>query len=221
MVEAGEQGPLWLLSDEQHSGRGRLGRQWSSPLGNLYSTLLLPVAAPVQVIPQLGFVVALAVHDTVQSHCPSHLVQLKWPNDCLLEGGKVAGILCENLGQGKVAIGCGINVNHSPQGLAYATAHVNQFNTHVTVSSVFETYRNTLQSRLNQWDRGEGFLKTVAEWQARAANLNAKVTVNQGGTTYVGILRGLANDGALRLEKADGTTELLYAGDVRPMLENP
>jgi BirA family transcriptional regulator, biotin operon repressor / biotin---[acetyl-CoA-carboxylase] ligase len=215
LAASGEHGPLWLLADEQHAGKGRLGRQWSSPLGNLYSTLLLTTAAPLSKIPQLGFVTALAVHDTVQHHSPKQTVQLKWPNDCLLNGGKVAGILCENLGQGSVAIGCGINIRHSPQGLAYATAHIGN----TSVEAVFATYRTNLQSRINQWNNGTGFPSIVQDWQARAANLNATITITQGNATKTGTFRGLANDGALRLEKADATVELLYAGDVTAKLE--
>ena len=206
LAAAGELGPIWLLADEQHAGKGRLGRQWLSQPGNLYSTLLFTSEAPISSIPQLGFVTALAVHDTVQHYCPRRTVQLKWPNDCLLDGGKVAGILCENLGQGKVAIGCGINVAHSPQNLAYKTSHFGN----TTVEAVFEAYRKNLQSRLIQWNTGEGFPSIIQDWQTRAANLNQLITIN----TKPGIFRGLNADGALRLEKADGTTELVYAGDV-------
>jgi BirA family transcriptional regulator, biotin operon repressor / biotin---[acetyl-CoA-carboxylase] ligase len=216
LAASGEHGPLWIISDEQHAGKGRLGRQWSSPLGNLYSTLLLTIDAPQTIIPQLGFVTGLAVHDTVHQHCPTQSVKLKWPNDCLLNGGKVAGILCESLGQGKVAIGCGININNSPQGLAYATAHIGN----ITVEGVFTTYRTNLQTRLNQWNNGTGFPTIVSDWQTRASNLNSTITITQGNATKTGIFRGLANDGALQLEKADGTVELLYAGDVSPKLEN-
>jgi BirA family transcriptional regulator, biotin operon repressor / biotin---[acetyl-CoA-carboxylase] ligase len=210
LTASGENGPLWLISDEQHAGKGRLGRQWSSPLGNIYSTLLITIDASQTITPQLGFVVALAVHDTVQHHCPSQSVKLKWPNDCLLDGGKVAGILCENLGQGHVALGCGINITSSPRGLAYKTAHIGN----TTVQQVFLTYRTNLQSRLNQWNNGTGFPTIITDWETRAANLNQPIAINSKQGTF----RGLANDGALRLEKADGTVELLYAGDVSPVL---
>jgi BirA family transcriptional regulator, biotin operon repressor / biotin---[acetyl-CoA-carboxylase] ligase len=217
LVAAAEQGPLWIIADEQQSGKGRLGRQWTSLKGNLYSTLLLPLNAPPQTTPQIGFVVALAVHDTIANICPAEITQLKWPNDCLLEGGKVAGILCETT-QGHIIIGCGINIAHSPQGLAYPTSHLQRFNPNATITSVFEAYRTNLKFRLDQWNSGQGFPSVITDWQARAANLNSTITITQGDATKSGIFRGLAPDGALRLEKADGTVELLYAGDVSPVL---
>jgi BirA family transcriptional regulator, biotin operon repressor / biotin---[acetyl-CoA-carboxylase] ligase len=217
LASAEEQGPLWIIADEQHSGKGRLGRTWTSLKGNLYSTFLLPLDAPPQTTPQIGFVVALAVHDAISNLCPTETTQLKWPNDCLLEGGKVAGILCETT-QGHIIIGCGINIAHSPQGLAYPTAHMQRFNPNATITSVFASYRTNLQSRLNQWNNGTGFPTIIIDWQTRAVNLNSTITINQGNATKSGIFRGLAPDGALRLEKADGTVELLYAGDVSPVL---
>lgn len=214
LVASGEFGPLWIVADEQVSGRGRLGRQWASPPGNLYSTLLLPTDAAHSNIPQLAFVVALAVHDTVASLCPDATVKLKWPNDCLLNGGKVAGILCESVGPGRVAIGCGINVAHSPQGLAYATAHLHQARSDVSIKVVFTTYRTALQARFAQWNSGASFAAIIADWQMRGQGLNQAVEVNQGGVVRRGVFLGLAADGALRLQKPDGTVENVYAGDV-------
>lgn len=220
LAAAAELGPLWIIADEQHTGKGRLGRQWTSLKGNLYSTLLLPSNAPLQTTPQIGFVAALAVHDTISNFCPAETAQLKWPNDCLLEGGKVAGILCETT-KSHVIIGCGINIAHSPQGLAYPTSHMQHFNPKATIPFVFEGLRTNLQSRFNQWNNGEGFPGVITDWHAHAANLNKIITITQGNATKTGTFRGLANDGALRLEKADATVELLYAGDVSPKIETP
>lgn len=218
LAAAGERGPLWLLAAEQVSGRGRLGRNWVSASGNLYSTLLLPTEATTAVVPQIAFVVALAVHDAVRALCPDANVKLKWPNDCLLNGGKVAGILCETVGQGLVAIGCGINVAHAPQGLAYATAYLQQAAGDVSVDGAFSAYSTALGQRLVQWSGGAGFASILADWQARGHSLGEAVQVRQGETVRVGSFAGLAPDGALRLQKPDGTIENVYAGDVSPRM---
>lgn len=214
LAAAGERGPLWLLADEQVSGRGRLGRNWVSAAGNLYSTLLLPTDAAAAVVPQIAFVVALAVHDGVSALCPDANIRLKWPNDCLLNGGKVAGILCETVGQGLVAIGCGINAAHAPQGLAYATAYLQQVQGNVSVDQAFSAYSTALGERLVQWNSGAGFATILADWQERGHSLGESIQVRQGDIVRSGSFAGLAADGALRLQKPDGTVENVYAGDV-------
>ncbi|MFO1033698.1 MAG: biotin--[acetyl-CoA-carboxylase] ligase [Hyphomicrobiales bacterium] len=212
----GERGPLWVLADEQTDGRGRLGRKWYSDPGNLYCTLLLQRAAPATYLPQVSFVVALAVHDAVSKVCGPDLVKLKWPNDVLLMGGKVSGILCEVLGQGGLAIGCGINIAHSPQAVPYPSSHVAEFAREATVQCAFDAYRKALANRWTQFET-EGFASIIRDWEARAAHLNKPMVARLPKQTIDGIFRGLAPDGAMRLEKSDGTIEIIYAGDVGPL----
>src|SRR4051794_28429223 len=94
---AGDRGPLWVTAGRQTAGRGRRGNAWSSPPGNLYASLLLTDAAPPRHLPELCFVVALAVRDAVCAAAPALAARLKvkWPNDLLLDGGKIVGILIE------------------------------------------------------------------------------------------------------------------------------
>lgn len=215
LAAAGTHGPLWLVAEEQVAGKGRLGRIWVSARGNLYSSLLLPLQeAPAAAVSQIAFVTALAVHDAVAGFCGSDAVRLKWPNDCLLNGGKVAGILCETAMAGQVVIGCGINVAHAPEGLAYATAHVAGVAPSATVESVFAAYAAALQARLSAWREGAGFPGIMAAWQERAHGLNQSVNVATGGRSLEGTFIGLAEDGALRVRRADGSIETVYAGDV-------
>jgi BirA family transcriptional regulator, biotin operon repressor / biotin---[acetyl-CoA-carboxylase] ligase len=217
---AGETGPLWILADAQQSGKGRLGRSWHSPQGNLYCTLLMPTEALAGVVPQLGFVVALAVNDTVSKFCVGRRVSLKWPNDCLLDGGKVAGILCEALSGGHIAIGCGINIDSCPEGLDYATSRINA-HAATTVAAVFAHYRQQLDHRLVEWQSGLGFGHIAAAWEARAGHLNEVISVRQHNVLKVGRFLGLAADGAMRLQKPDGLVETVYAGDVTMALRMP
>jgi BirA family biotin operon repressor/biotin-[acetyl-CoA-carboxylase] ligase len=112
LAKNGISGPLWIVAREQTSGRGRRGRAWISQGGNLFATLLL--RAPTSLSAQLGFVAGLAAADTIAAYAPGVEVALKWPNDVLLAGRKVTGILLEGLGDDALAIGIGINLAHYP-----------------------------------------------------------------------------------------------------------
>ncbi len=218
LAAAGTRGPLLLVAEEQGAGKGRLGRNWISARGNLYTSLLLPTGAAPAKMPQLAFVTALAVHDVVSGFCGADYVRLKWPNDCLLAGAKVAGILCETAAGGQAVIGCGINVEHSPEGLAYPTAHLRQYSPLASVGDVLAAYASALKARLSAWGEGAGFAGILADWQVRAHGLNMPLRVSAGGRVISGIFSGLAPDGALVVKLADGTTETIYAGDVTFMV---
>lgn len=219
LATAGTQGPLLLVAEEQGAGKGRLGRSWVSARGNLYTSLLLPASVSPATLPQLAFVTALAVHDAVAGFCGAESVRLKWPNDCLLAGSKVAGILCETAAGGQAVIGCGINVEHSPEGLAYPTAYIRQHAPEAQVEAVLHAYATALKSRLATWAEGAGFAAFLADWQARAHGLHQPLRVNAGGRTLSGSFAGLAPDGALLVMQADGATETIYAGDVTFMVK--
>ena len=100
---AGVDGPLWLVADCQTRGRGRRGREWQSPTGNLFATLLLRPASHIAACAQLSFVAALAACDLVGRYAPRANIELKWPNDVLADGGKIAGILLESASHGDAA----------------------------------------------------------------------------------------------------------------------
>ena len=122
LAEAGEAGPLWIVACEQSAGRGRRGREWVSSRGNLFATLLLRPGRAADVCAQLSFVAALATGDAVASFAPSARIALKWPNDVLLDGHKVAGILLESAGSAGgcavewLAVGIGMNLANYPAG---------------------------------------------------------------------------------------------------------
>src|SRR5262249_18700944 len=124
LARHGERGPLWVTAVTQSAGRGRRGREWVSQPGNLFATLLLADPCPSDCAPQLSFVAGLAVHDAVVETAGGLVsrLSLKWPNDLLCDGAKLAGILIEGEGSGaalNVAIGIGINCVHHPAGTEY------------------------------------------------------------------------------------------------------
>ncbi len=200
------------MADEQTGGKGRLGRTWHSPPGNLHTTLLCSIDASPTVVPQLGFVAALAVHDVASAFTGADRVFLKWPNDCLVNGAKVAGILCEAFASNPtiVAIGCGINVTSAPQGLPYPAATL----AGARVEDVFSAYRSALEKHIQSWDAGAGFSRIAAAWRRHAIGINDGVSVVNEGKALHGTYRGISGDGALLLETPDGLRQI-YAGDVK------
>src|SRR3954469_6211786 len=100
LARAGERGPLWVTASRQSAGRGRRGRTWVSEAGNLFASLLLTNPSDAEHWPELSFVAALAIHDSIADVAPAirPQVSIKWPNDLLLKGRKFAGILIEGDG---------------------------------------------------------------------------------------------------------------------------
>jgi len=207
LVEQGERGPLWIVSEEQTAGKGRLGRQWVSKPGNFYGTLLWPTDAPQMKISQLSFVAALAVHATASDFASTNELSLKWPNDCLLDGAKFCGILCEGIGDGLVALGIGINIAHVPDHLPYRASKLSN----ATVESVFEKLRLNISNSLSIWNDGSGFDTIRRQWMACCSHVGQQVNVDG----IPGKFTGLAADGSLLLQTERGETKQFYAGDVK------
>jgi BirA family transcriptional regulator, biotin operon repressor / biotin---[acetyl-CoA-carboxylase] ligase len=214
LFEHGERGPLWLIADEQTAGRGRLDRVWKSERGNLYSTLLLTLSAPQSAIPQIGFVAAVAVQKALANLAHNISFTLKWPNDCLANGAKISGILSETLSPNVVAIGCGINVEHAPQGLPYPATSLRQLGRPILVNNVFTAYRGELSAVLALWNSGENFEAIRKEWQAHAIGIGERVAMSTGEVMVEGTYEGIAEDGALVLIKSDGKRHLFHSGDL-------
>ena len=213
LVEAGERGPLWIVSAEQTAGKGRLGRSWVSKPGNLYSTLLWPTMAEQSALGQASFVAALAVHQAASNFVDQASISLKWPNDCLLNGAKFCGILAEVLAPGILALGIGINVEHVPEGLPYNAERL----TGAKVESVFQQLSLSLLNWLEIWDEGRGFPSVCRAWEARCHHIGKAVFVDGQEGTFL----GLAMDGALLLRLANGECKHIYAGDVRVEYQKP
>ena len=213
LADDGERGPLWLVADMQTGGRGRLGRNWMSEPGNLYATFLFAIAAGPQAAAQVSFVAALAVHDMVMSLKPELAPRIKWPNDVLIGGAKFCGVLPEVVGTNptRIAIGCGVNVAHAPDGTPYPVAALGR---ELALDTVLDALDRDLTRRLAQWDEGRGFATIREEWAQRAMGLGGDVTASLGERQLTGTFDGLAPDGALILKEADGTLTPIHAGEV-------
>ena len=122
LARAGERGPLWIVARDQTAGRGRRGREWVSAAGNLAASLLFTSSVAPAVAATLGFVASLAVCETCRALAPGPIFALKWPNDVLANGGKVAGLLLESEAQGgalAIVVGIGVNLASAPEGMPF------------------------------------------------------------------------------------------------------
>ena len=216
-ARAGERGSLWITAQSQSAGRGRRGNAWVSPLGNLYATLLLSEPSPPETTPQLSFVAALALHDAI-TECAPHLgplLKVKWPNDLLLGGKKLAGILIEGESDPvfAVAVGLGVNCAAHPDDTAYLATDLAAGGALVTPAQLLTVLSAAMTRRIGQWQRGQGFAGIRADWLKRAAGLGQDIRVRLPERELAGQFKGLDDAGHLLLADDSGVTTVT-AGEV-------
>ena len=221
-VAAGERGPLWIVAERQLAGRGRSGRAWSTPAGNLAATLLfMPGCAPER-LHELSLLTGIAVHDAVlpmyrRAKAPGPgAPRLKWPNDILAGDAKIGGILIESTtfaGALMVAIGIGLNIAHAPRIEGRATAAIGDWQVQVSPSELLQSIREQMSRWLEAWQGGQRFDVIRAAWLARGTPVGSAITVN-AGAPIAGTFAGLDSDGALLLVDGVGSTRRFTFGDV-------
>jgi len=214
-------GPEWILALRQTSGRGRRGRAWVDPPGNFAASLITRPKGPAEQVALLSFVAALSVFDALSAVCGRvQGLALKWPNDVLLNGGKVAGILLESVGQGgaleHVAVGIGVNLRHAPEvGEVEADALrpvslLSETGADVTP----EEFLEFLAPSFADWERQfetYGFEPIREAWLTRAARLGETVTARAAGKSVVGRFETLDAGGRLVLSTPEGRTAITAA----------
>jgi BirA family biotin operon repressor/biotin-[acetyl-CoA-carboxylase] ligase len=209
-AEAGETGPLWITAREQTGGRGRRGRTWVSQPGNLFATLLITPQGAIENRAQLSFVTGLAAADTVAIYAEN--VALKWPNDVLLNGHKVAGILLESFGNA-LAVGFGINLAHAPKGTDFPA-------TSIASVSATPSPKDALASLARAWDAWyevwlrHGFAPVRGAWLGYAWGLGEPIRVRLMDREMDGLFASVDTDGALLVRRPDGALARVSAGDV-------
>src|SRR5215467_5198452 len=218
-AHAGEKGPLWVTARTQTAGHGRRGRTWVSEAGNLYATLLLTDPSPPERAAQLSFVAALATHDAIAACAPALAPRLafKWPNDVLLDGAKVAGILIEAEGTLPlmVAVGVGVNCGQHPQATEFPATDLAAAGAEVAVEPLFAGLSLAMVERLRQWE--EGFAGIRAAWLAHAGGLGGELTARLGARELTGRFEALDEAGRLLLRLPGGSLETIAAGEVFPV----
>ncbi len=189
-----------------------MGRDWQAPEGNLAASCLIR-ARPGEGAPaELGFVAALAVHDVVASLAPDAPIELKWPNDLMLGGAKLSGILLEREEE-VVVLGVGVNLVHAPDVPGRRTAALADAGVAIAPEAFADRLASAFEARRGQWAR-HGFAAIAADWLARAHPPGTPLAVSGEGPA--GRFAGLGPDGALLLDGDGGVRHVIRAGDVWP-----
>lgn len=214
---AGDPGHVWITAEEQSAGRGRRGRSWTSPRGNLYASALLIDPCPPAISPQLGFVSGVALSRAARDAGAEPL--LKWPNDLVCAAGKCAGLLVEGVMRPGGGFGCivgiGVNCASAPKGVGYPAAVLaDRFGVPVSRDGLFARLVVRFDEALAEWRAGDGFATIRKAWLGRAAGLNELIRVETAaGGRRDGVFQGLDADGRL-LFRGEGGLETIEAGDI-------
>lgn len=208
---------LAVVAETQTEGRGRRGRSWDSPPGNLYCSMLLRPSCSARAAANLSFAAALAVCDSVAPLLPGSVeIGFKWPNDVLLDGKKVAGVLLESEIKGDAVawliVGAGVNVARFPEHTEFPATSLAAAGCRASVRDVMEPYLDSLRLWYTRW-RDDGFAPLREAWLARAQGLGETAEVRLGEERVRGRFLDIDSDGALQLETAEGL-RAITAGDV-------
>jgi BirA family biotin operon repressor/biotin-[acetyl-CoA-carboxylase] ligase len=205
---AGDTGRMWIVADEQTAGRGRRGRAWISPSGNLHASCLMIDPCPRAVGAQLGFVAGVALAQAARDFGATE-VGIKWPNDLMCHGAKCAGILVEGLslrdGRAAYVIGVGVNCAHAPKGLGYATSCLTRSDGHeVGPSEVFERLVQRFSEAFAIWRAGEAFDRIRADWLDCALGLGERIAIRNEANQREGVFEGIDAAGRLLMRSEHG-----------------
>lgn len=231
---AGDPGGIWFAALQQTAGRGRRGRQWHSPPGNLAASLLIVPDASPEIVATLGFVAGVALNAGLSSILPGGMVRigidgadgadgrsriaLKWPNDVLADGAKVAGILLEasrtSSGHQAIVVGIGVNVVAAPEGMPYPATSLKALGIERSAEDVFEALSDAWVDAFALWNDGNGVSAILERWRGSAAGIGAPVAIAQDGVVRRGFFETIDSSGRLIIRDDDGARHPITAGDV-------
>lgn len=216
---AGDRGRLWIAAASQGAGRGRQGRVWASPPGNLYASLLLVDAVEPVLAWQLGFVAGVALAEAVGTVLsePEHIA-IKWPNDLLAGEAKLAGILCEasrtESGSFATVLGFGVNCASHPVETPYpATDVMTLTGGRPVLDELFAALSAAVPDALALWDRGSGFAAIRDAWLARSLPPGTAMSIGTTGGRRTGTFHSIDDGGRLLLATHDGILSI-EVGDI-------
>jgi len=232
-ARGGDAGRLWLVSKKQEAGRGRRGRAWETPDGNLAATLLLVPSCTLPEAATLGFVAGLALADALGAVVPTGRIgvgvdggaglgggrfELKWPNDVLADGAKLSGILLESAmlddRRFALAVGIGVNVVAHPEGTPYPATSLRQLGAACDAEQLFLALSDAWVDNERLWAGGRGLPAVRKRWLERAAGLGSEVAVTVEGQVMRGTFETIDDQGRFVIRHRDGGTTAIAAGDV-------
>lgn len=217
LIAAGVGAGAVIWAESQTAGRGRHGREWISPPGNLYVSIILRPRVDQSRLPEISFVSALAVRDVVAGALPPDVpVEFKWPNDVLMARRKVAGILVEaeklpDEDRTALIVGIGVNIVSAPRETSYPATCISAKARAPGVTRLLVSLVTALDRRVAEWTRG-GFAGIRREWMEHAYGVGGEVTADNGVS---GIFTGLDETGAIIIGLTDGAQHRLVSGSVR------
>ena len=215
--------PYWIVSEKQTDGKGRKNRYWDSLVGNFMGTYVIEINLERKFLPQLAFVTALAIYDTIQKFITRNngkIVQLKWPNDLILNKSKCGGVLIENISSKKenkhiIAIGIGINLIKSPSETTFPSCNIFE-ETNIKINPdefLFELDKNII-NKINFWNNGLNYRAILEQWTEKAFLLKKEISVTlPNGKKEKGIFSSIDNEGGLILETKNNE-KIFYAAEI-------
>jgi BirA family transcriptional regulator, biotin operon repressor / biotin---[acetyl-CoA-carboxylase] ligase len=227
-ARAGEIGPIWLVTTAQTAGRGRRQRAWVTPRGNLASSILEVIDTPPAVAATLSFAAGLALEAALRAvsleartrspGSENATFHLKWPNDVLAGGKKLAGILleAETVAHDRLAIvvGIGANVVAAPEGMPNPAVSLRDLGIDIGAEDLFRALTDAWVEYRRVWDGGRGFGEIRRQWLDRAAGVGQPVSIQSGASTTSGLFDTIDEDGCLIVATSDGKRVAVSAGDV-------
>ncbi|WMT88687.1 biotin--[acetyl-CoA-carboxylase] ligase [Pelagibacterium sp. 26DY04] len=253
---AGDAGKIWFAALQQTEGRGRRGRKWENPHGNLAASLLIVPDAPAANLASLGFVAGVALNAALARLMPAASIRsgidgadgawsgkvgdfsgstarqdenstsatgrariaLKWPNDLLADGAKLAGILLEAQkrpdGKTAIVIGIGVNVVAAPEGLPYPATSLAALGARFDAAAVFEALAESWVECYQKWNNGQGTADIIRAWRGSAAGIGTEVAVQRNDGVLRGVFETIDDAGHLIVRDDEGHRIAIAAGDV-------
>jgi BirA family biotin operon repressor/biotin-[acetyl-CoA-carboxylase] ligase len=225
---AGDAGDVWFAALRQTAGRGRRGRPWETVTGNLAASLLIVPDCEPAALPTLGFVAGVALNRALGSVLPdgtlrhgvdgANRIALKWPNDVLADGAKLAGILLESQkgpdGRQAIVVGFGVNVVAAPTDLPYPATSLSDLGAGVRAEDVFAALAEEWVGAQELWDNGRNVAEILRIWRSSAAGMGAEVAVARDGEVVRGIFETIDDSGRLVVRANDESRVVISAGDV-------
>ncbi|MBM6575120.1 biotin--[acetyl-CoA-carboxylase] ligase [Microvirga sp. SRT01] len=219
LAKAGAAEGFWLRTERQTAGRGRQGRAWMSPPGNFYASTLVRLRGSDPQAATLALVAGVALEEAVRVFLEASPVlsqgglRLKWPNDLLLDGAKLSGILLDRVDDA-VIVGIGVNLAHHPDLPDRATTSLAAHGVDVDPAALLDVLAEAFARWVERW-RGEGIAAVRARWLERAHPVGTALTARLAdGTVIDGLFDGLDPDCALTLRLASGERRVIHAADV-------
>ena len=224
----GERGPMWFVTTEQTAGRGRRQRAWVAPRGNLASSVLEVMDVAPAVAATMGFAFGLAhaaalqrvsVEANLRLAGSDHLdYRLKWPNDILVRGQKLCGLLveAEAMTDGSLAVvaGIGTNIIAAPEGTPTPATSLNALGVHVGAEELFTALSDSWVEFRGIWDNGRGFAEIRTAWLEHAYGVGGRVAIKTGTATVEGTFDTIDDTGCLIVRTAEGKRMPITAGEV-------